>query len=155
MSVEWSLKALYVLKCVVCFVGIMISNNFFRLFSLALLFFNGSLFFYCTAAVAENDFPTLDRVQFVYECMALKGGENYTNLYGCSCTLDKIAQAMSYSEYVEADSYMRMENMRGERGGLFRNSSEKARGVRKKFLQIKGQAERACTVKNVNVAGSQ
>jgi len=81
-----------------------------------------------TAAVA-NDFPTLDRVRFVQECMALENSTKYETLYACSCMLDKMAAEISYDRFIEADSYMRMRNMRnmrGERGGLFRSSDERA-----------------------------
>lgn len=96
-----------------------------------------------TAAVA-NDFPTLDRVRFVQECMALENSTKYETLYACSCMLDKMAAEISYDRFIEADSYMRMRNMRGERGGLFRSSDERARNVRKHFLGVKARAEASC-----------
>lgn len=96
-----------------------------------------------TAATA-NDFPTLDRVRFVQECMALENSAKYETLYACSCTLDKMAAEMNYDEFVEADSYVRMRNMRGERGGLFRNSDERARTVRKHFHDVKSRAKASC-----------
>ena len=95
-----------------------------------------------TAALA-NDFPTVDRALFIQECMALENSHKYETLYACACTLDKIAAVMSYKEYVEADSYQRMRNMRGERGGLFR-SGKRARDIRKNFSKIKTRAEKAC-----------
>jgi hypothetical protein len=102
-----------------------------------------------------NDFPTVDRALFIEECMALKNHRNYETLYGCACTLDKIAEKYSYDEYVEADSYMRMRNMRGERGGLFRGSDQ-ARKIRKQFTEIKTRAEAACFPKHVSsVAGGE
>jgi hypothetical protein len=104
------------------------------------------LSFAATPAAIANDFPTIDRVQFVYECMALHGGENYANLYSCACTLDRIAERLSYNEYVVADSYVRMENMRGERGGLFR-SSDDARRIRNRFKEMRSDAEKQCFVK--------
>ena len=96
-----------------------------------------------SAAIA-NDFPTIDRVRFVQECMALRNSIKYETLYACSCTLDKIAAQINYDEFVEADSYMRMRNMRGERGGLFRDSDDHARTVRKRFHDVKAQAEAGC-----------
>ncbi len=75
--------------------------------------------------------------------MALKNSRKYETLYSCACTIDKIAAHLSYDEFVEADSYVRMRNARGERGGLFR-SSDKAREIRKRYFNIKDQAETAC-----------
>ncbi len=96
-----------------------------------------------TPALA-NDFPTIDRVRFVQECMALRNSIKYETLYACSCTLDKIAAQISYDKFVEADSYVRMRNMRGERGGLFRDSDDHARTVRKRFHDVKARAEAGC-----------
>ena len=95
------------------------------------------------AEVRANDFPTLDRALYIQECMTLRQSQNYETLYACVCTIDKIADAMSYKEFVEADSYMRMRNARGERGGLFRGT-ERAREVRKRFSSIKADAESYC-----------
>lgn len=75
--------------------------------------------------------------------MALQNSYKYETLYACACTLDSIAAQMSYSEFVEADSYVRMRNMRGERGGLFRGTDQ-AREMRARFYDIKDQAEAAC-----------
>ena len=93
--------------------------------------------------LVANDFPTVDRALFIQECMALENSAKYETLYACACTLDKIAEEMSYSEYVEADSYWRMRNMRGERGGLFR-SGQRAREIRKHFSDVKTLAEAVC-----------
>jgi hypothetical protein len=103
----------------------------------------GALSLWSTAAAA-NDFPTLERVRFVQECMALKNSAKYETLYACSCTLDKMAQEMSYDEFVQADSYMRLRNMRGERGSLFRDSDDRARTARKNFQDVKTRAEASC-----------
>ncbi|PKF50702.1 hypothetical protein [Enterovibrio nigricans] len=95
--------------------------------------------------VSANDFPTVERVKFVQECMALKGGPNYVNMYGCSCVIDKIADTMTFEEYTYADAFVRLKNMRGERGGYFRSSKD-SRTARKGFLTLKEDAEQQCFV---------
>ncbi|MDD1781586.1 hypothetical protein LRP49_10315 [Enterovibrio sp. ZSDZ35] len=97
------------------------------------------------APVSANDFPTVERVKFVQECMALKGGPNYVNMYGCSCVIDKIASEMTFDEYTYADAFVRLKNMRGERGGYFRSSKD-SRTARKGYLTIKEDAEHQCFV---------
>jgi hypothetical protein len=99
-------------------------------------------------AAAANDYPTTDRVLFVQECMALENSVKYETLYACACTLDKIAAEMSYTEFIEADSYLRLRNMRGERGGLFRNSDDRARTVRQRLQDVKVRAEAQCFFKH-------
>ncbi|KXF80266.1 hypothetical protein [Enterovibrio coralii] len=98
-----------------------------------------------SAPASANDFPTVERVKFVQECMALKGGPNYVNMYGCSCVIDKIANQMTFDEYTYADAFVRLRNMRGERGGYFRSSKD-SRSARKGYLTIKGEAEEQCFV---------
>ena len=107
------------------------------------------LFVLSATEASANDIPTVDRALFIEECMALKNSRNYETLYGCACTLDKIAEKYSYDEFVEADSYMRMRNMRGERGGLFRGSDQ-ARKIRKEFTEVKTRAEAACFPKHMS-----
>lgn len=98
-----------------------------------------------SAPVSANDFPTLERVKFVQECMSLKGGPTYVNMYGCSCVIDKIAGAMPFEEYVHADAFVRLRNMRGERGGYFRSSKD-SRSARNALLTLRDQAEKDCFV---------
>lgn len=71
-----------------------------------------------TASATANDFPTVERVKFVQECMALKGGPSYVNMYGCSCVIDKIADKMTFEQFAYDDAFVRLRNMRGERGGI-------------------------------------
>ncbi len=96
------------------------------------------------SAAGPYSYPTLERVKFVFECMARQGGQSYTSMYGCSCLIDRIADEMSLEDYVYADTYMRLENARGERGGLFRNSSPDARGVRRRFREVLTDATKRC-----------
>lgn len=92
-----------------------------------------------------NDFPTLERVKFVQECMSFKGGPTYVNMYGCSCVIDKIAGTLTFDEYVHADAFVRLRNMRGERGGYFRSSKD-SRNARSALLTLRDQAEKSCFV---------
>ena len=107
-------------------------------------------FVLAASELVANDFPTVDRALFIQECMALENSEKYETLYACACTLDKIAAEMSHEEFVEADSYQRMRNMRGERGGLFR-SSQRAREIRKHFSDVKTRAEAVCFSQQVRL----
>ncbi|WP_434362250.1 hypothetical protein NF212_18635 [Parasalinivibrio latis] len=91
----------------------------------------------------KNDYPTLERVRFVFECMELHGGQTYENLYSCSCMIDQLALYLTIDEYVQYDAYERMRSMMGERGGYFR-SSDASLDIRKEFRSAKLDAERQC-----------
>ncbi len=107
-----------------------------------------------TASATANDFPTVERVKFVQECMALKGGPSYVNMYGCSCVIDKIADKMTFEQFAYDDAFVRLRNMRGERGGYFRSSKD-SRQARSELLGLREEAEKQCFVAETITTASQ
>src|SRR6266700_3820007 len=65
-------------------------------------------------------YPTVDRVEYVLECMQKIGGKQEF-LYKCSCVIDEIAQKYAYDDFVEASTAARYQSLGGERGGVFRD----------------------------------
>ncbi len=98
--------------------------------------------------VFANDYPTDARVQYVFECMATHGGENFTNLYKCSCAIDKIASAMPYDTYVEADTFTRGRSVIGEHGNEFRDPPQ-GKELRKELEQVEKVAQQQCLLPEV------
>jgi hypothetical protein len=96
------------------------------------------------AAAQANDFPTLARVEYVQECVNRTGDR--THIYQCSCVVDRIAEAMSYDEFVEASTYARYSTLPGEAGGIFRDTDE-AKKKAKLFRTVEADAYRACNLK--------
>ncbi|HYE38036.1 hypothetical protein [Methylocaldum sp.] len=96
-----------------------------------------------TAAKETNDFPTLARVEYVLQCMQEHGGQNYNNLYHCTCSADKIASKMSYDEFTQAQTFTYALNTAGDRGGEFRDPPESAK-LRDKYKEAKTYAKEAC-----------
>lgn len=91
-----------------------------------------------------HDYPTVDRVEFVLECMQRNAGKQEF-LYKCACVLDQIAQKFSYDEFVEASTAARYQSLAGERGGLFRDPPQ-TRDTAKRYLQVQGAAMKRCEV---------
>jgi hypothetical protein len=89
-----------------------------------------------------NDYPTVARVEFVQECITQHGGK-LANLYQCSCAIDRIANAMSYDEFVEASTYAKYSTLPGEGGGIFRDS-DTARQKAKRYRETQAEAYRSC-----------
>lgn len=89
-------------------------------------------------------YPTVDRVEFVLECMQRNAGKQEF-LYKCACVIDEIAQKLPYDDFVEASTAARYQSLGGERGGLFRDPP-KAREAAKRYLQIQGAAMKRCDV---------
>ncbi len=95
-------------------------------------------------APANNNFPTLARVEYVQECINRTGKQ--TNMYQCVCVVDRIAEAMSYDEFVESSMFAKYSTLPGEGGGLFRDTDE-ARQKAKLFRSVEADAFRACNLK--------
>lgn len=101
----------------------------------------------CTSAFASSqpahDYPTQARVEYVFDCMHRHGGENYDTLYKCSCSIDYIADHLSYDDYVTLDTYTRGEHAGGERPEVLREG-DIARDSRAQLAALKQQAADQC-----------
>jgi hypothetical protein len=89
-----------------------------------------------------HDYPTVARVEFVQECIVEHGGR-LENLYQCSCAIDRIANALSYDEFVEASTYAKYSSLAGEGGWIFRDS-DGARQKAKRYREVQAEAYRNC-----------
>jgi hypothetical protein len=89
-----------------------------------------------------HDYPTVARVEYVQECISRHGGK-LENLYQCSCAIDRIANSLSYDEFVEAGTYARYATLPGEGGGIFRDS-DTARQMAKRYRETEAEAYRSC-----------
>ena len=96
-----------------------------------------------SANAARNDFPTVDRVEYVQECMRNHPGSRYEMLYKCSCTLDRIAAEIRYGEYVELWTAANAISIGGERGAQLRDA-KMSQVMAKKFRSIEGNAQKDC-----------
>ena len=89
-------------------------------------------------------YPTVDRVEFVLECMQKNGGKQEF-LYKCSCMIDDIAAKLAYDDFVEAATAARYQSLGGERGGVFRDPP-KTREMAQRYVKIQGEAMKRCDV---------
>ncbi|QIG48403.1 hypothetical protein G5V57_12105 [Nordella sp. HKS 07] len=94
------------------------------------------------AAQSFNDYPTNARADYVYGCMQVNG-ETREALDRCSCSIDVIASLMPYEHYVNAETFMRMGQVVGERGVIFRQS-EPARKATDELRRAEAEAEIRC-----------
>lgn len=92
-----------------------------------------------------NDYPTSARVEFVQDCMARSGGK-LEDLYKCSCVIDRIAQHLSYDDYVEAATFAHYSSLGGEGGGEFRDP-DRAKKQARLFRTLEADSYRACGLK--------
>ena len=97
-----------------------------------------------TRVAYGHDYPTVDRVEFVLECMQRNDGKQEF-LYKCSCVVDELAQKYSYDDFVEAATAARYQTLGGERGGAFRDPPQ-TRESAKRYMQARSEAMKHCAV---------
>lgn len=91
-----------------------------------------------------NNYPTLARVEFVQECIS-KHGERLASLYQCSCAIDRIADKLTYDDFVEAATYSKYSGLPGEGGGIFRDSDQ-AKKMSNLYREHEADAYRTCGI---------
>ena len=96
-------------------------------------------------ARAANDYPTLDRVVYVEACMAQHPGPRYEMLAKCSCTLDKIASEVSFSDFETMATATNANSIGGERGSELRDSEAMQNEI-KRFRTLQSKAKQSCFI---------
>ncbi len=96
----------------------------------------------------ELDFPTQERVEYVFECMRDHGGIHYDNLYHCVCKVDYLDRHLDAETFIRAITFKRYRAMPGERGAIFRDPPQ-ARKLRKMLGKLEREAEERCFPKQV------
>lgn len=97
------------------------------------------------SAQPTHDYPTQERVEYVFGCMEDLNGANYTNLYKCSCSIDHIADKVSYDEYLTMLTFKRGQSAGGERPEVLREGSMASR-YRKRLAQVSNDAAQHCGI---------
>jgi len=108
-----------------------------------------ALLLLCTlsaASVADaNDFPTVDRVLYVQECMRAHPGPHFEMVNKCSCALDRLASEVKYDDYVTMTTIVNAVSIGGERGGEMRdNESLKPQIAR--YRELQARVTKACFI---------
>ncbi|GFO73179.1 hypothetical protein BJAS_P3840 [Bathymodiolus japonicus methanotrophic gill symbiont] len=100
-----------------------------------------------TGTVVTNDYPTRDRVEYVFNCIAKHGGRlDYVTQYACGCKIDKIAEKLSFAEYEAASTFTMLRSTPGENGAVFRDPKQ-SKDLRTRLKEAEAYAERSCFIK--------
>jgi len=94
-------------------------------------------------AAQANDFPTVDRVVYVQECMEAHPGLKFEMVNKCSCALDALAKELSYDDYVTLSTISKAISIGGERGGAIRDAPSFQPQV-KRYRELQSKAESGC-----------
>ena len=97
-----------------------------------------------SANADAHDYPTVDRVEYVLECMKNNGG-SHEYLYKCACAIDTIAKALPYDDYLDASTVARYQGMPGERSGVFRDA-EPMKAMANRYRALHVAAKKECVV---------
>lgn len=96
-----------------------------------------------------NDYPTRDRVEYVFNCIAkhggLSGSKAYINQYACGCKIDKIAEQLTFEEYEGAKTFSYLKKVPGENGAAFRDPKQ-SKSLRTRLKEADAYAESQCFV---------
>jgi hypothetical protein len=89
-----------------------------------------------------NNYPTAARVEYVNECIANQR-DSLANVYQCSCVIDRLADTLTYDEFVESITYARYAGLPGEGGAIFRDSDD-ARKKGRRYKELEQAAYKTC-----------
>lgn len=92
-----------------------------------------------------NDFPTVDRVLYVQECMRDNPGPNFEMVNKCSCALDALAREVKFEEYVEMSTIAKAMSIGGERGNDLRDN-ETLKAPLKRYRELTAKVQKGCFI---------
>jgi hypothetical protein len=92
-----------------------------------------------------NDFPTVDRVLYVQECVRDNPGPHYEMINKCSCALDRIASEVKFDEFTSMSTVVKAISIGGERGGQLRDN-ETVKPQIARYRELQAKARKACFI---------
>ena len=98
-----------------------------------------------TGSSWSNDFPTIDRVLYVQECVRNHPGPYYEMINKCSCALDALARQVSFDEYMTMNTATNANSIGGERGGYIRDAESLQVQIRR-FRELQTQVKSGCFI---------
>lgn len=97
------------------------------------------------AAARPNDYPTLDRVLYVQECMRNHPGPAYEMTSKCVCAIDQIAAQVKHADYVSMTTVVNAVTIGGERGGELRDN-ETIKPQIARWRELQSKVQKACFI---------
>ena len=96
-------------------------------------------------ASQAHDYPTVDRVLYVQECMRNHPGPHYEMVNKCACALDKVATELPFDDYVTMSTAANATTIGGERGSYIRDT-ESLQVLIRKYRALQTQVKKACFI---------
>ena len=96
-----------------------------------------------TLPALANDFPTVERVLYVQECMNGRPGPYYEMVNKCSCALDALAREIKFDDYVQMSTAAKATSIGGERGSYIRDTETLQTQI-KRYRELQTKAKSGC-----------
>lgn len=96
-------------------------------------------------SASANDFPTIDRVLYVQECVRNHPGPYFEMINKCSCALDALARQVSYDDYMTMNTATNANSIGGERGGYIRDAESLQVQIRR-FRDLQTKVKQGCFI---------
>ena len=108
------------------------------------IYFVFAFLFFGYARLFAQEFPTIDRVLYVNECVR-EQGSSLDSLYKCSCVMDYFTENLSYAEFDHMDASSHGIQTTGERSALWRDPKGIRDGINK-LKKIEMDAKMNCNI---------
>lgn len=92
-----------------------------------------------------NDFPTIDRVLYVQECVRSHPGPYFEMINKCSCALDALARQVSFDDYMTMNTATNANSIGGERGGYIRDVESMQVQIRR-YRELQTKVKQGCFI---------
>ena len=94
-------------------------------------------------SASANDFPTIERVFYVQECLKAHPGQNFEMVSKCSCALVKLAFKVKFDDYVTMTTVVKAVTIGGERGAELRDN-ESIKPQIKRYRDLQSEVKKSC-----------
>jgi hypothetical protein len=97
------------------------------------------------SAAQAHDYPTVERVLYVQQCMRDHPGPGFEMINKCSCAIDKIASEIIYDDFVSLSTVANAITIGGERGAVLRDA-EPMQELARKYRKLNQEAKKSCFI---------
>ena len=91
------------------------------------------------------DYPTVERVNYVEQCMRENPGPHYEMVAKCSCLLDHIAKTVRFDDFVSMETATNANSIAGERGNAIRDAENLQKEIRT-FRDLQAVGKKSCFI---------
>ena len=112
---------------------------------LPLLTLAGLAIWMSPALARDNNYPTVDRVLYVQECMRSHPGPHYEMVNKCACALDRLASEVEFDDYVAMSTAANANSIGGERGNSIRDTEILQEQIRR-YRGLQTKVKKACFI---------